>query len=656
MEPEGVAMTAPASPDRPLASELALLRPLARQFPTVELALAEIARLEGELTLPRAAIHVVSDVHGEFKKLRHILNNGSGTLRPVVEGLFAGRLDDGEIRELLTLLFYPRETLERLAPELDSTEELRRFCRRTARRLGEVIRALGRGRTRERLHRDDPAAFRTLFAELLSEPSPAREAYVDAMIDSFVAHGYGTEVVRRAARVARNLAVDELIVAGDCYDRGPRADRVVEAVRRHPNVAFVWGNHDAAWLGACLGQPALIGHVLRVSIRYRRLSQLEEGYGITLQPLEHLVREVYADDPAERFRPRGEGLREVETLSRMQKAAAILQFKLEGQTIARNPEMELEHRRLLHRIDRDGGTIEIDGRRHPLADRSFPTIDPADPYALSPEEQACLDRIRASFLASPVLWEHMTFLGERGSMWLRRDDHLIFHGCVPVDDAGSFLSFPVDGVERRGRALFEAFDEVIARALSERREKDLDLLWYLWCGPRSPLFGKDRITTLERDLVADAGTHVETKNPYFKQIHEADFCGRVLAEFGVSADGMIVNGHVPVKIEKGESPLKRSGHAITIDGAFSEAYGDHGYTLLIEPDRTALAMHHHFESVEAAVRDGVDIIPTVTTVREYDRPRRVATGERGEEIRAEIALLERLVDSYRRGVLRPRPE
>lgn len=641
------------SPERTIAAERAALRPLARQFPSIELALAEIARLEAEQTLPRETIHVVSDIHGEVKKLRHILSNGSGTLRPMVEGLFAGRLSPGETRELLTLLFYPRETLERLVPEIESQGGLRAFCRRTLRRLGEVIRALGRGRTRERLHRDYPPAFRTLFAELLSEPSPVRERYVDAMIDSYVDHGSGPELLRHAAHVARNLAIDELIVAGDCYDRGPRSDKVVELLRRQPKVSFVWGNHDVAWLGACLGQPALVAYVLRVSIRYRRLSQLEEGYGITLQPLEHLVREVYADDPATCFRPRGAGLRETETLARMQKAAAILQYKLEGQTIERHPEMALEHRRLLHRIDHDAGTIEIDGRRFPLADRRFPTIDPADPYALSAAEAACLERTRASFLASPVLWEHMRFLSQCGAMWLRRDDHLIFHGCVPVDDDGRFLGFPLDGEERCGRALFDALDERIARALVERRPEDLDLLWYLWCGPRSPLFGKDRITTLERDLVADAAAHVETKNPYFRLIHEAEFCARILAEFGVDpAQGLIVNGHVPVKIEKGESPLKRSGRAITIDGAFSEAYGDHGYTLLIESERTALAMHHHFESVEAAVRDGIDIIPEVTTVRAYEAPRRVAASERGEEIRAEKELLDRLVGAYRRGVLR----
>jgi fructose-1,6-bisphosphatase-3 len=315
--------------------------------------------------------------------------------------------------------------------------------------------------------------------------------------------------------------------------------------------------------------------------------------------------------------------------------------------------MELEHRCLLHRIDAKAGTIEIDGRSYALRDRSFPTIDASDPYALSAEERSCMDRIRASFLASEPLWRHIRFLVEHGAMYVTRDDHLIFHGCVPVDEAGEFLAYPIDGEPRRGRALFEAFDRVVLRALEQRQEKDLDLLWYLWSGPLSPLFGKDRIATLERDLVADKSVHVETKNPYFKLIHEAPFCERVLAEFGVdAARGLIVNGHVPVKIDKGELPLKRSGKAITIDGAFSEAYGDHGYTLVIGSDRTTLAMHHHFESVEAAVRDGVDIIPTVTVIRENDPPRRVADAERGAALGAERALLERLVDAYRGNAIR----
>jgi fructose-1,6-bisphosphatase-3 len=639
------------SGDRP--HDLAALRALARQFPDVDSALAEIARLSAELTLPRETVHVVSDVHGEYVKLRHIINNASGTLRPVVERLFAGRLSAAELQDLLALIFYPHELLERVEATVRAPEALGAFCRKALPNLLEVARTLARRRSFARLEHVLPDEYEPLFHELLHEPSSERgAAYLDAVVDSLVRNDRVIHAMRLLVRVLRNLAVDELIVAGDCFDRGPRADRVLGYLQKQPNVSFTWGNHDAAWIGACLGQEALIGHVLRVSLRYRRLSQLEEGYGITMQPLEHLARTVYANDPAECFRPRGTGLREVDVMARMQKAAAILQFKLEGQTIARNPGMQLDHRRLLHRIDAKAGTIEVDGRVYPLRDSSFPTLDPAAPYELSAEELACMDRIRQSFLASEQLWQHVRFLVERGSMYLRRDDHLIFHGCVPVDEAGEFLSFTVDGQARRGRALFDALDGGVFRALERRQQPDLDLLWYLWCGPLSPLFGKDRIATLERDLIADKTAHVETKNPYFKLIHEPAFCDRVLAEFGVDpARGLIVNGHVPVKIDKGELPLKRSGKAITIDGAFSEAYGDHGYTLVIDCDRTFLAMHHHFESVEAAVRDGVDIIPTTTLIREHAAPRRVADGERGEAIRAELALLEGLVQAQRSNAL-----
>jgi fructose-1,6-bisphosphatase-3 len=453
--------------------------------------------------------------------------------------------------------------------------------------------------------------------------------------------------------VVSNLAIDELIIAGDCWDRGHRGDRVVDYLQRQPNLSFTWGNHDAAWLGACLGQEALIAHVLRISIRYRRLAQLEEGYGIAVQPLEHLVRAVYENDPAACFVPKGTGLRETIQMARMQKAAAVMQFKLEGQMIARNPEWGLDGRRLLHRIDRKAGTVTIDGTAYPLKDTHFPTLDPANPYELSAEEKACLARLKQSFLASRKLWEHMKFLGVRGSMYLIRDDNLIFHGCMPVDDRGEFQAMTLEGKPWAGKALFDALEEAIARALDRPTDKERDLMWYLWCGPRSPLFGKDKIATLENDLVADKATHVETKNKYFELIHDAAFCDRILAEFGVDTRrGLIVNGHVPVKIEKGESPLKRSGKAITIDGAFSEAYGDHGYTLVLEPERTLLAKHHHFESVEAAVRGNVDIIPEVSVVRQWEHHRSVGDTERGAELRRQIALLERLAEAYRSNQLR----
>jgi fructose-1,6-bisphosphatase-3 len=455
-------------------------------------------------------------------------------------------------------------------------------------------------------------------------------------------------LIHLTGRLIRNLAIDELIIAGDCWDRGPRGDRVMDYLMQQPNVSFVWGNHDMAWLGACLGHHALICQVLRISLRYRRLTQLEEGYGIPVQPLDLLARTVYANDPAEHFETKGTGMREKSMMARMQKAAAIMQFKLEGQMIARHPEWQMEHRRLLHRVNREAGTIEIDGASYPLLDVNFPTIDPTNPYELTNEERVCLDRIRGSFMASQKLWDQMRWMVSHGRMHLRREEHLIFHGCVPVDQSGEFLPMFVDGQPYSGRALFDAIERVVYRLLEAPMHDELDLLWYLWGGPHSPLFGKDRITTLERDLIDDKRTHVETKNPYFRLIHEPWFCDKILSEFGADPEqGLIVNGHVPVEVEKGESPLKKSGKAITIDGAFSEAYGDHGFTLVLEPHRTFLAKHHHFESVEAAIHKGADIIPSITVVREWERPKLVADSQRGRYLRQVIGLLEDLIQAYR---------
>ncbi len=637
----------PAAPNsRSLNADPAALRALARQFTSADAALAEVARLNAELTLRKGAIHVLSDVHGEDAKLRHVINNASGTLRPLVESTFADR-SAAERQELLTLLFYPAEMLERRLGERNA-DERRIFALRVLTDLLVVLRTLSGRTSMQRVTRLFPPEQAGLLREMLHESFAARDAsYLRAMIEPLVAREGEANLIRVVVRVIRNLTVSEIIVAGDLVDRGPRADRVIEYLRHQPRVSITWGNHDLAWLGAALGSRALIAHVLRISLRYRRLSQLEEGYGITLQPLEHLVRTVYAEDKAENYVPKGAGLRETLTMARMQKAAAILQFKLEGQMIARNPAWKLDHRRLLRSIDLAKGTIAVDGATHALKDRYFPTIDPADPERLSAEEEQCIERLQQSFLTSQRFWEHARFFVEHGSSWLCRDNHLIFHGCVPVDDDGKFLALKIDGVERKGRALFDAIDGVVARALAQREQADLDLCWYLWSGPLSPMFGKDRITTLERDLIVDSTTHKETKNPYFKFIHEHAFCVRVLEEFGCDPGGLIVNGHVPVKIDAGESPLKRGGNAITIDGAFSQAYGDHGFTLVLDSQRTFLAKHHHFESVESAVRDGVDIIPTITTIREFAPPRLIGDTEEGLRIRADIALLEQLVEAYR---------
>ncbi|HWO18974.1 MAG TPA: fructose-bisphosphatase class III [Kofleriaceae bacterium] len=626
---------------------------LAKRYPNIRAVLAELANLESILTLPKPTVHVVSDVHGEHVKLRHVINNASGSLRPLVESLLGGKLPAAERGELLSLLYYPRETWLSLAGGLDEAGRRALLLRLVPPAL-EVMRALARRYTLKYVERITPDPFDPMFRELLfaNELSRAPE-FVERLVEPFLRYGRDLELVRMIARVVRNLAVGELVVAGDLGDRGPRIDKVLDLLMQQPNVSIVWGNHDASWMAACLGHAAAIATVVRISLRYGRVAQLEEGYGIPLEPLEELAREAYADDPAERFHAKGEGGRDALGLARMQKAAAILQQKLEGQLLLRRPEWGMEHRALLHRIDLRAGTVEIDGARHPLLDAHLPTLDARDPYALSAAEAACMARLTAAFENSGPLWRQMSFLASRGAMWLRRDRCAIFHGCVPVDERGEPRAFAIDGEPRSGRALLDAFERVVQRAFRRRAPGDLDLLFYLWTGPRSPCFGKDRMATFEAYFIADKATHKETKDPYFGLLHDAAFCARVLRDFGVDPErGFIVNGHVPVKLEQGETPIKRSGRAITIDGAFAAAYGDKGFSLVLDAHRMYLAQHHHFESVDAAVGQGADIVPTVSDVDVYDQARRVGDTEKGDQLRAEIAALHDLVRAFEDNAIR----
>ncbi len=646
-------MNSPSPTSGPVtAQELLFLKALARQYPNSTRAVSEIAYLEASLTLPKSTVHVISDIHGEAKKLQHVLHNASGSLRPMVEKLFDRRLDDAAIIELLTLIYYPGEAFQRAAAGMD-VENLKRFFRRIVRLEFEVIRNVGKRATVRQIDRTFPEGYRDLFREFSFERKEAESThYADAMLDTLTEQGEALEFLRHLSRVIRRLTVGEVIVAGDCGDRGSRIDRVIDTIMDEANVAVTWGNHDVTWLGASLGDPLLIATVLRISLRYRRLSQLEEGYGIIMVPLEKLARTAYADDPAERFSAKGEGLREAIQMARMQKAISVIQFKLEGQAILRNPHFGMQHRNVLANIDYGKGVYRFEGVEYPLLDTRFPTIDPADPLALTPDEQACMDRIQQSFLASAKLREQMQFLRRRGQMHLVRDESLIFHGCLAVDEKGDYLPMVIDGQPFSGKALMLKIDEVVQRCFRERRQEDLDLLWYLWAGVNSPLFGKDKMATFERYLIADKTPHKENKNPYFKLIHEAWFCEKILAEFGVDPDrGMIVNGHVPVKIEQGEDPVKKSGKAITIDGAFSEAYGDHGYTLILDSEGIFLAHHYHFESVEEAVAKGTDIIPDVTRVKTYARERLVSDTRKGAEIRYRIGLLKRLIHAFQNNLI-----
>jgi fructose-1,6-bisphosphatase-3 len=645
-------MTNPAHP-APGPERLAHLRSLSAQYPTAEAAISEAAALRATLSLPKGVIHVISDVHGEDAKLRHVINNASGALRLLVEQVLGDQLPADERARFLAVLYYPREAVNALSRDIVGSGLRAQWVYQTLTLQFQIIRALRQTYRRATFERLLHPAYRELFVELGSAQRPD---YIRQIIAGLAVHDRDWGAVRAGARLIRALAINELLVAGDLGDRGPRIDRVFDNLIGQPNVSVLWGNHDTIWLGAHLGHDACLLTVLRLSARYRRAAQLEEGYGILTTPLEKLVRDVYADDPATHFKSKGEGLRDPVTVARMQKALAIMQFKAEGRMIQRHPEWAMDNRRLLHRIDLKNGSVEVDGARHALVDTNLPTIDPDDPYAFSPEEQACLDRLRESFVRSQRLREHMDWLVRRGGMWARRDDVLLFHACVPVDDAGRPCSLRVDGRDVSGRELMDALNTVVRRAHRKRwfgLDEDADWLWYLWAGPLSPLFGKDKMATFETYFIADKATHKEHKNPYFELMHDAGFIRAIGRLFGCGDDVMVVNGHVPVKVEKGEHPLKKGGNAVTIDGAFSEAYGDRGYTLVIRPDRIDLAEHSRFTGIDAVIRSGDDIVPKILTIRSYDHPRTLGHTDEGHETRRAIDDLDALVRAYEEGLVRP---
>ena len=633
---------------------------LADRHPSIESAVSEIAALKAQLELPKGVIHVISDVHGEARKLRHVINNASGRLRPLVEELFQQELETDSLLEFINVLYYPAEVLKLKGEEfVDDFAARFDWVLLTLERQFQLIRHMIRNCRRKDVKLLAPKEHRELFEILVNYPAGGHaEAMLTVQLQELVKRKADFSAIRSASRFIRNLSVEEIIVAGDLGDRGPRLDRVVSYLQRQPNVSLVWGNHDVSWMGACLGQEALIALVLRISLRYRRLYQLEEGYGILTKALEQLVDECYGNDSATHFASKRTGVRDQLLIARMQKAAAILEFKLEGQLVERHPEWSMDDRNVLKNIDYEKGTVEIKGQTHPLLDTNFPTIDPENPNQLSPEEQTCIDRLKESFVSSPHLWGHMQWLAENGQMALVRDRAAIFHACLAVDAEGEYLPLKIDGKEYRGAEQFEAFNRVIKRAFragTRATEEDKDWFYYLWAGPHSPLFGKDRMATFESYFVESKEARQEIKNPWFTKIHDFEFCDNLCREMGIEEGGLIVNGHVPVRVEKGEVPLKDGGNAVTIDGAFSEAYGDRGYTLILAPEGEILAEHHAFPDPVSAVRDGKDLIPTRTLLRRYSSPRSIGDTEKGQIIRAKVKALEELVDAYENGELSEHP-
>ena len=643
--------------------DIRYLKLLRKQYKTIQEASAEVAHLRAVLRLPKGTEHFLSDLHGEHEAFLHILHNASGVIKRKINDLYGNILSSHERDMLSTLIYYPDEKLALLKKQGVVSDE---WYRLTIYRLVEVCRMCSVKYTRKRVRDAMPREMGALIEELLlSDGTPDKDGYYGEVMASILETGQADAMIIALSSLVQALAIDRLHIIGDIFDRGPRADLILDALENYHQVDVQWGNHDIAWMGAAALSEACIAQVIVTSVKYGNLETLEVGYGISLRPLATLAMNCYGDDPCAEFRPRdnGEEIHEDEMeLARMHKAAAILQFKLEGQLLARHPEYGMEGRRLLHRIDFEKHTVTVDGEEYPLRSCLFPTIDPADPYALTPMEREVMDRLVLEFAHSEKLQRHVQFLYSTGGMYLRCNGNLLYHGCIPMEPDGSFAPIPVAGGEvLRGREAIDAAD-LLARqgyfsTLGQKPRQDgQDFLWYLGCGPYSPLFGKSKMATFERYFIADKRTHVEVKNAYYDYQDDEPTARRILSEFDLAQSGFIINGHVPVKLGQGESPIKAGGRLLVIDGGLSRAYqkvtGIAGYTLIFSSHELSLVAHQPFESTASAISAEQDIHSVHSIVKNMPRRLLIADTDEGEELRGRIDDLMALIDAYRSGVIK----
>lgn len=649
-------------------TDLNYLQLLAQSYPTSLSASAEIINLNAICRLPKGTEYFFSDLHGEYDAFRYLLDNASGVLRDKIEFLFSREIAERERAELAVLIDRPTETLNRLQGELESAE-YDNWCRIAIYRLVRVCRAVSAKYTRSKVRKKIPQSFAYVIDELLhADVDENKEDYYEEIISSIVSTGTSEDFIVQFCALIKECAVDSLHIIGDIFDRGPHADRILEELRRFHEVDVQWGNHDIAWIGAAAGSQLCVAGVLRRCVSYNNFDQLEDGYGINLRPLSMFAAEVYKDDPCERFQPHvlDENIYDpVDSLlaAQMHKAMAVIEFKLECQVLKRHPEYHMDDRMLLPKVDFANGTVDVEGKTYQMLDTLFPTIDPKDPTALSPGEQELMDRLTASFRHSNLLRKHIRFLMSQGGMYKIVNGNLLYHGCIPMKEDGTFDQVNMDGVPLSGKAYLDALDAKVRSAFysatgPKERQEAQDLCWYLWCGPKSPLFGKSKISTFERHFVAAKETHVELYNPYYAQVKHRSACEMILREFGLDpAHSHIVNGHVPVKEKEGESPIRGEGLLFVIDGGISKAYqkqtGFGGYTLIYNSHHLALAQHKPYAQILADPRNSA---PKVRIVENMPRRVLVSDTDTGAALRERIERLEDLLDAYRKGILKEQRE
>ena len=642
--------------------ELRYLKSLSKQYPNIASASTEIINLQAILNLPKGTEHFMTDVHGEYEQFNHVLKNGSGSVRRKIDEEFGNTLSSKDKKSLATLIYYPKEKLEIVMQEEENIED---WYKITLYRLVQITKHVSSKYTRSKVRKALPKDFAYIIEELITEKAEVqdKEGYYNEIVHTIIRIGRAPDFIVALSKLIQRLVIAHLHIVGDIYDRGPGPHIILHTLRHYHSVDVQWGNHDIVWMGAAAGSLACIANVVRMSARYGNLDTLEEGYGINLIPLATFALEQYKNT-SEAFAIKYNTDYNTKDLGmdmKMHKAMAVIQFKLEGQIIKRRPEFMMEDRLLLDKINFEKGTVMVEGREYKMRDMDFPTIDPANPYELTPEETEVMERLRQAFTRCDKLQKDVRFLFSKGGLYKVYNSNLLYHGCVPLDEEGNFLKVNVFGKEYSGKALYDILDTYARRGYYASREsgdkaKGEDILWYIWTGPNSPVFGKDKMTTFERYFIEDKETHVETKNAYYRLYDNEEIVDKILREFGLdTTKSHIVNGHVPVERKKGESPIKCNGKLLVIDGGFSKAYqhktGIAGYTLVANSYGMRLVSHEPFESTEAAIRKESDIFSDSIVVETALRRQCVADTDIGVELKESIHQLEELLDAYREGVL-----
>jgi len=652
-----------------IVGDLRYLQLLSRSFPNIADASTEIINLEAILNLPKGTEHFLTDIHGEYEAFQHVLKNASGAVKRKVNEIFGNTLRESEKKELCTLIYYPEEKLQ-LVKEQES--DMDDWYMITLNQVVKVCQNVSSKYTRSKVRKSLPKEFSYIIQELLHESSvePNKHAYINVIVSTIISTKRADAFIIAMCKLIQRLTIDSLHIVGDIYDRGPGAHIIMDTLCNYHNFDIQWGNHDILWMGAAAGNTSCMANVIRMSMRYGNLATLEDGYGINLLPLATFAMDMYADDPCTVFTPKTNfadaayNEKTLRLITQMHKAIAIIQFKLEAEIINRRPEFGMENRKLLEKIDFERGIFVYEGQEYEMLDTSFPTVDPKDPYRLSEEEKELVEKLHNSFVNSEKLKKHMRCLFTYGGMYLVCNSNLLYHASVPMNEDGSFKQVKIRGKKYSGKKLLDKIDQLVRCAYYEEEDDDeklfaMDYIWYLWCGPDSPSFDKDKMATFERYFIADKALHKEKKGAYYNLHDSEEICEKILEEFKVTGlHTHIINGHVPVKTIKGEQPIKAGGKLLVIDGGFSKAYqpetGIAGYTLVYHSHGLQLVQHDPFESRQKAIREGLDIKSTTFVIEFNSQRMMVKDTDRGKELMAQVQDLKKLLVAYQMGLIKER--